>query len=340
LNDKQEMFLVDPESERLPCKKYSGQMLQLFKDRSATPENGVADKVKIVDVFMHSKDLCVVTETVEFDYTTFQYEGKSLALYRYEHLTETYHVVFSIDIEDMCARCALPSMVFQDVSFDNLDSLYFLLCDDDDDDDEDRSVLIRYDINTDKFYENYVTLADESYQDFSAIRKNGGVLIVLDLTCVYYLENFHLIKSTHPQSPKKISINSTSIYNRSLPNTSWFKITELNGSLYSFVKFGRNTWDRRNMVFHVLRFDKDKFAWDHLTNINFYAIFNCVAFQSKIYIYGLQDADKNPSKDNYAKFCKLCEFDPDENVLVDSDLTFESAGFPDQFFTVPSYLLV
>jgi len=313
-------------------------MLQLFKNRSATPQNGVADKVKIVDVFMHSKDLHVMTETVEFDYTTFQYEGKSLALYRYEHLTETYHVVFATDVEDMCRHCALPRMTFQDVSYDNLDSLYFLLCDGEDEDvDEERSVLLRYDISTNKFYNNYVTLTDDSYQDFNAFRKNGGVLIVMDLTCVYYVENFHL---TDHQPLKKVTINSKSIYNKSVANTSWFKVAELEGSMYCFVKFGRNIWDRRNMVFHVLKFDKDAFCWDHLCDFNFYAIFNCVSFQSKIYVYGLQDADKNPSKENYAKFCKLCEFDPEEKVLVDSDLTMERAGFPDMFFTVPSYLLV
>ena len=340
VNDKQELHIVHPDCSSSEPSKYTGQMLQLFKDRAGTPESGVADKVKILDAFMHSKDLYVMTETVEFDCETFQYEGKSLALYRYEHLTETYHTVFSTDISDICRQCGLKrEMVFQDVSYDSMDSLYFLMCDEDDED-EDQSVLLRYDLTKDKFFDNYVVLADDSYQDFTAYRKNGGVLIVMDLTCVYYVEYFNLMKPTDEQPVKQVSINSKTIFKKSVPNTSWFKVTLLDGVLYCFVKFGRNIWDRRNMVFHVLKFDKDSFCWDHLCDINFYAIFNCVAFQSKIYIYGLQDADKNPSKDNYAKFCKLCEFDPQDAVLVDSDMTLERAGFPDQFFTIPSYLLV
>jgi len=335
VNDKQEMYLVDAEHEP---RKYKGQMVQLFNNRNSTPENGVADKVKILKSFMHSKDLHVITETVEFDCTTFQYEGKSLAMYRYEHLTETYHTVFSTDIDDMCRRCGLPEMVFQDVSYDSMDSLYFLMCDEDDD--EERSVLLRYDISTDKFFENYVTLADDSYQDFLVWKKNGGVLVVMDLTCVYYVENFHLMKPKDKQPLKKVTINSKTIYNKSSAITSWFKVVQLDGVLYCVVKFGRDEWDRRNMTFHVLKFDKDAFCWDHICDFNFYAIFNCVTFQSKIFIYGLQDADKNPSKDNYAKFCKLCVFDPETNMLVDADYTLERAGFPDQFFTVPSYILV
>jgi len=335
VNDKQEMFLVDAEREP---RKYNGQMTQLFKNRSATPEDGVADKVKILGSFMHSKDLRVITETVEFDYTNFQYESKSLALYRYEHLTETYHVVFSTDIDDMCRRCGLPEMVFQDVSYDNLDSLYFLLCDEDDDDE--RSVLIRYDLSKDKFSDNYVTLADDSYQDFLAFRKNGGVLIFLDLTCVYYIENFHLMKPKDKQPVKKVTINSKTIRLKSIANTSWFKVVKVEGSLYCLVKFGLDEWDRSNLLFHVLKFDKDAFCWDHISDFNFYAIFNCVSFQSKIYIYGLQDAEKNPSTENISKYSKLCVFDPETNLLLDNDVTLERAGFPDQFFTVPSYILV